>query len=260
MLAGLLEEVAHAGRADADDHLHELRGAHGEEGHVRLARHGAREERLAGSGRADEEHSFGSSAAEAGVLRRVTEEVDDLDQLVLGLVDAGDVVESDLLVGGLIVAARFALADAHQAGHAAALLRRPAEHPHVEADEEQRGPESVDQRRDGAALFLDGSGADLDVVIDEELLETRIDESGKRGCEPFRRPGRFARGCQVGRDLLARSGIRDVVPEPSRERVAAAVDGGDVLLLHFLLEERVGHGDRLLAAGLQHAEEDEVRD
>ncbi len=39
LLAGLLEQIAHARRADADEHLDEFRAADGEERHARLAGH-----------------------------------------------------------------------------------------------------------------------------------------------------------------------------------------------------------------------------
>jgi hypothetical protein len=42
---------------------------------------------------------FGAGAAEAGVLLGLAQEVDDLDQFVLGLVDAGDIAESDPRLG-----------------------------------------------------------------------------------------------------------------------------------------------------------------
>ena len=61
-LLGLLEEVAHAARADADDHLDELRGGEREERHVGLAGDGARQQRLAGAGRAREQHALAGSA------------------------------------------------------------------------------------------------------------------------------------------------------------------------------------------------------
>ena len=83
-----------------------------------------RQQGLACARRADQQHAFRSGPAQARVLRRVLEEIHDLDQLVLGFVDAGDVVERDLRILLLVVAARLALADAHQpAAHAAALLR-----------------------------------------------------------------------------------------------------------------------------------------
>ena len=42
LLAGGLEEVAHTARADADEHLHEVRARHRQEGHACLAGHGTR--------------------------------------------------------------------------------------------------------------------------------------------------------------------------------------------------------------------------
>ena len=64
VLLGLLEEVAHARGADADEHLDEVRAADAEEGHVGLAGDGLGQERLAGAGRADEQHAAGDAAAE----------------------------------------------------------------------------------------------------------------------------------------------------------------------------------------------------
>ena len=90
---GLREQVAHARRAHADDHLDELARADREERDVGLARDRARQQRLAGAGLAAEQHALGDHRAERAVLVRVLEEVDDLLELVLGLVDARDVGE-----------------------------------------------------------------------------------------------------------------------------------------------------------------------
>ena len=59
----LPEQIAHAGGAHADEHLDEFRSAEAEEGHLRLAGDGAREQRLAGARRTDEQHAFGNAAA-----------------------------------------------------------------------------------------------------------------------------------------------------------------------------------------------------
>ncbi len=67
-LARLREQLAHAARADADDHLDELGGAGAEERHLGLARGGAREQRLAGARRAREQHALGRPRAEPAVL------------------------------------------------------------------------------------------------------------------------------------------------------------------------------------------------
>ena len=59
----------------------------------------AREQRLAGPGRAAEQHAVGDAAAEPLVPLGLAQEVDDLAQLALGLVDAGDVGEGDAVAG-----------------------------------------------------------------------------------------------------------------------------------------------------------------
>src|SRR3546814_9181606 len=48
-LLGLFEHVAHTRRTDTDEHLDEVRARNGEEGHARLTRDRAREQRLAGA-------------------------------------------------------------------------------------------------------------------------------------------------------------------------------------------------------------------
>jgi hypothetical protein len=95
VLLGLLEHVAHAAGADADEHLDEVGARDGEERHVGFAGDRAREQRLAGAGRADQQHALGESSAEALEFLRVAQEFDDLLQVLLGLVDAGDVLEGD---------------------------------------------------------------------------------------------------------------------------------------------------------------------
>ena len=58
------EQIADARRADADEHLDELGAAEAEEGHARLAGDRARQQRLAGARRADQQHALGNAAAE----------------------------------------------------------------------------------------------------------------------------------------------------------------------------------------------------
>ena len=74
VLLALFEQVADARRADADEHLDEVRAADREERHVGFAGDGAREQRLAGARRAHQQHALrecgrrasGTSAARAG--------------------------------------------------------------------------------------------------------------------------------------------------------------------------------------------------
>src|SRR5215510_4140254 len=98
VLLALVKQVADPRGADAHEHLDEVRPRDGEEGRVRLARDRFGEERLAGAGRADQEHALRDLPAELLELLRVPKELDDLLELLLGLVDAGDVLKGDLIL------------------------------------------------------------------------------------------------------------------------------------------------------------------
>ena len=101
-------------------------------GHARLAGDGARQQRLAGAGRAEQQDALGDARAELLELLGVLEELLDLVQLLDRLLDAGDVLEGDL---GRVDADALgaALAEAHDLG-AAAL--HAAHHEDHEADDE----------------------------------------------------------------------------------------------------------------------------
>ena len=127
MMAGafacLLEQVAHARGADADEHLNELRAGDREERHARLARDRPREQRFAGAGRADQQDALRHAPAQPAVLCGILQKIDDLPQLVLGLIDAGNVLEAYTGVG-LDIDLGLALADRHQPA-AQALAHAP---------------------------------------------------------------------------------------------------------------------------------------
>src|SRR5437667_180635 len=57
ILLGLLEHVADPAGADADKHFDEVRAGNGEERHIGFAGDRARDQRLAGAGRSDQEHA-----------------------------------------------------------------------------------------------------------------------------------------------------------------------------------------------------------
>ena len=108
----LLEQVAHAGGAHADEHLDEVGARNTEEGHAGFARNGARKQRLARARRADEQATARHLRAHRLVLRGVRQEVFDFLHLLDGLIDAGDVGE--LHVGALLgILLRLRLAKAH---------------------------------------------------------------------------------------------------------------------------------------------------
>ena len=143
VLLALLEQIADAAGADADEHLDEVRSADREERHVRFAGDGAREQRLAGAGRAHQQHALRNASAEFLEFLRLLEELDDLDEFFLGLVDAGDVLERHFLLRTRRQL-RLALAEAQRLV-AAALHLAHEEQP--EADDEQRGSPAEQERR-----------------------------------------------------------------------------------------------------------------
>ena len=139
---GLVEQVADAARADADEHLDELRAGDAEERHAGLTRDGAGHQGLAGAGRPDQQDAARDARAERVELLRVLQELDDFLELCLGLVDAGHVVErDDRLVAEEHPRAALAEAEGLVIG-ALGLAHHEEDEP---ADDEQR-----QQRRSGA--------------------------------------------------------------------------------------------------------------
>ena len=91
-LRAIAEQAPDPGGAEADEHLDERRRGLGEELGVGLVRGRLGEQRLAGAGRAVQQDALRHGGAELAEPLRVAQEVDDLAQLLLGLVGARDVV------------------------------------------------------------------------------------------------------------------------------------------------------------------------
>ena len=107
-LSRLRKELADATGPDADDHLDELRRARAEERNLRLARRGPCEQGLARPRSPGQQHALRRAGSETAILFRVLQEVDDLVDLRLHLLDAGDIVERDadrLGIDALLLAA-----------------------------------------------------------------------------------------------------------------------------------------------------------
>ena len=179
VLLGLLEQVANAARADADEHLDEVGAGDREERHTGLAGHGPGEQRLTGARRAEEQDALGDARAEGLELLRVLEELLDLLKLLHRLVDAGHVLERDLRrVDGHPLGA--ALAEAHHLGAAALHLVHEQDPDH---EEEQEGQDRDQRAPPGRASGL--GAVDRDAVRSRRL---GAPSSGGRGTG--RRPSR----------------------------------------------------------------------
>ena len=170
VLLCLLEEVADAGGADADEHLDEVGARDGEEGDAGLAGDCASEQRLAGAGRAIEQDALRNAGAQRLELLGVLEELLDLMELLHRLVGSSDIAEGDL---GRID--RHPLCPGFPEAHhprAAALHLVHQEDP--EGEEQQEGQDVGEQREQARTALA------LDLRLDLVLLQ-RVQQLGLGG-------------------------------------------------------------------------------
>jgi len=195
---------------------------------VRLAREGAGQRRLARSGRPVEQYATRDPRAELRVALRVPQEVHDFDELVLGLVDPGDVLEGDslLLAGSDSAGRRPAEAAKHAAASAPELATRQ---PDEERDDEECREEAEQGRDPQRPARVGWLGVDDDVLPVEEVGElSGGDERGNLGLEAGDRHGLGIAGWVIGRLAL----------QIAFDRVLLRADLVDVAGLDLVEEER----------------------
>ena len=90
---GLFKEVADAGGADANEHLHKFAARNVKERHAGFPGHGPRQQGFAGARRPHQQHSLGDARAQLQEPLRVFEEVNHFLQLRFRLVHAGYIAE-----------------------------------------------------------------------------------------------------------------------------------------------------------------------
>jgi hypothetical protein len=141
----LLEQVAHAAGTDTDEHLDEVRAGDRVERHAGLTGDRPGEQRLAGAGRAEQQHALGDLRADGLVLDRVLQEVLELLQLLDRLVGAGDVGERRL--GGVLADdLGLGLAEGHDPAATALHGVEQPEQQEQEEDERQEAHQQADQQ------------------------------------------------------------------------------------------------------------------
>ena len=229
VLLGLLEQVAHAGGADADEHLDEVRTGDRVERHPRLAGRGARQQGLAGPGGAVQEDALGDLRPDREELLRLGQELLDLGELLDGLVGAGHVGEGDLghVLGDEL---GLGLAELHDAVAAAAHAgqhepEQPEDEQQGQHGEQQAGQDRglrvglvhpvggrvpVQQAQDVLAPLVDVVGADLGravhfFALHEGEVEPLLPVHDERGfdllvLDELESLARVHRGEPVGRD------------------------------------------------------------
>ena len=218
---GLIEELAHAGGADADEELDELRAVDEEERRLGLARDRPRKQRLARARRAHEQHAPGQLASEEAEPVRLAEELDDLLEVALGVAQPRHVGEANADVLLPLEAARAALEDPLERAEPHGRAGRPAREPHPSAEDqhprddgEQDGPPQRD------VLGADGDG---DVLGAEGGHQLGVGLRGHGGGE-----------CRHGLAVDVRVRL-----QLSGDALTVDVDPLDVPLLHEGEESRV---------------------
>ncbi len=204
----LREEVPHAGGADADEHLDEVRAADREEGHIGLTGDGPGQKRFPRTRGPHEENPLGNPPAEAGEFLRIPQKVDDLLQLRLGLVDAGHVVEGHLF---RLVRHEPGLALAEGHGLASPGLHLAHEEDPDADEKERRQP--GDEHRHVPRRILDGLGRDPHALFLEQRDQRCV--LGGVGLEalPVEELSRYVFALDAHLDDLALFGGGDEVAE-----------------------------------------------
>jgi hypothetical protein len=209
LLAGRLEQVADPAGADADEHLHEVRAAHRQEGDACLTGHRPRQQRLARSGRAHEQHALGDLGPDVAEPPRGLQEVDDLADLLFDARIARHVTEG----GGRPVGAEEPgprPADRHDPRHLPSRLAAEEPQDPEEQEPDQKVGEDEGQEVGGrlGEVDLDAGLADRrDVVLQHGLGPL----GGELGAA-FQLTGDHARPAVEGRvrDLVVRGVLQEL--------------------------------------------------
>ena len=163
---------------------------------MRLAGDGLRQQRLAGTGRADEQDALRDPRAEVSVFLRILQEIDDLLQILLFLLQAGHVLEGRLAA---LHERRPALAEVHHLRVRAASAVRADQHDDYEGQHADRQHDRDDRPHVRFRLhighrpfelcalalvlherFLDFAGiAGKEIVIGLVVVDIEIDRSGR---------------------------------------------------------------------------------
>ena len=162
----LLEQITHAARSDADEHLDEIRAGHREERPTRLTGHRTGQESLPRSRGTDQKCALRQATSQSAKLRRILQELDDLLQVLLRLVGAGHIRERDL---GSVTAEQLGLrlSETERTGAARLHLAEEEEPETDDQDPREHRDQVIDPVR-GCLLGLDFHAPLLELV--EELL------------------------------------------------------------------------------------------
>ena len=226
VLLGLLEQVAHPRRADADEHLDEVGAGDREKRNSGFPRHRAGQQRLTRSGRAVEQHALGDLGAQRLIAAGVLQEVLDLIELFDRLVDAGNVGKRGL---GHVLVEQLGAGFAEPESHSGAALHAGEHH---EQTHQQQQRQHVDQQLAQDAALVDHR-ADLRV-----LGAQRVEQLDRVPARVF------------GDDLVGILGVVVALFQGQPQLLLAVVDLRALDVVAVDLRHRHRRVDRLIAAGV----------
>ena len=186
MAPGVPEQATNSSGPHAGIHLDEIGAAGEEERHAGFTGYRTGEQRLAGAGRADEQNAFGNVSADCREPIGVAKEVDDFLHLVLGFVDARDVLEGDHAIA--------ALGDACSARIWNPAGRGPI---HREADQAKERGDGENHAVAERLRVVERTDFDPDVFLDEIVDERRVRREEFRGGHGLHRPAVAQRDLDV---------------------------------------------------------------
>ena len=181
VLLGLFEHVAHPAGTHTDEHLDEVGTGNGEERHLGLTGNRLGQQGLTGTRLTDHQHATGNMSAQALELARITQELDQLGDFLLGLVTPGNVGK-----GGLDLVFRehacLALAEAHRATTATTAALHLAHEEHEDGNDDQ-DRKAGDQQLGPDALTLRLLAFDNHIVIQQVTDQAAILNGWTHGLE-----------------------------------------------------------------------------
>ena len=194
LLGRIVKQLAQKAFGLAVELLHDLGAADGEEAHIGLVRHGARDQRLAAAGRAVQQHALGGVDAQAHKdLGEAQRQLDDFAHALHLALEAANVFVGKSRAAGRVGAARLGLRRAHAEQGGRRNQHRPfglrfAHHKVERAIAKQRAADAVafDDRQPVQAAA--------------DVLQVAVRQTGSRG----REHDALRRLC---RDFLHRDGV-----------------------------------------------------
>ena len=215
---GLLEQVAHAARADADIQLNEIGAGDRQERNACLTGDGPRQQRFAGARRAYQQHALRHMRAHVVKALRIAQKINDLLKLGLFLIRARYVRKRDLFLAGKAEMGVGACELRHGGRTAVCAAHKDEENDQQDhAHDDIRQRRAVPRRSRRGKIIVGGQHA-AGILVGDQLVEILVEK---------------LRVADAGRDALF---CAVFAAEPERQRASLEREGG-----HLFIAELIEH-------------------